>query len=58
MQRRFYEIEIQKSFTNLNMAQVWSAYEIRTDPKPPSNRIRGLNSNQLPFLKMEMFIDS
>ena len=39
------------------MAQVWSAYEIRTSPETPSN-IRGLNSIQLHFENGRWFIDS
>jgi len=54
----FYEIELKRAFSEFgNMAQVWSAYEIRTDPKTTSN-IRGLNSIQLHFENGRWFIDS
>ncbi len=39
------------------MAQVWSAFEIRTDPKVASN-LRGLNSIQLHFENGRWWIDS
>ena len=40
-----------------NIAQVWSAFEIRTDPKTASN-IRGLNSIQLHYENGRWSIDS
>ena len=40
-----------------NIAQVWSAFEIRTDPKTESN-ITGLNSIQLHYENERWFIDS
>ena len=39
------------------MAQVWSAFEIRTSPEKPSN-VRGLNSIQLHFENGRWYIDS
>ena len=54
----FYEKEIKRSVQTFGtMAQVWSAYEIRTSPETPSN-IRGLNSIQLHFENGRWFIDS
>ena len=54
----FYEKELKRNVTHFgNLAQVWSAFEIRTDPNIPSN-IRGLNSIQLHFENERWFIDS
>ncbi len=53
-----YEIELKREVRHFgNIAQVWSAFEIRTDRKKPSN-IRGLNSIQLHFENDRWFIDS
>jgi hypothetical protein len=54
----FYEKEL-KRMTNQfgNIAQVWSAFEIRTDPNIESN-IRGLNSIQLHYENGRWWIDS
>jgi len=40
-----------------NIAQVWSAFEIRTEPDV-STTIRGLNSIQLHYEKGRWYIDS
>lgn len=54
----FYEKELKRIISNYgNMAQVWSAFEIRTDPNTETN-IRGLNSIQLHFENGRWFIDS
>ena len=54
----FYEIELKREVSHFgNMAQVWSAFEIRTDPNIASE-IRGLNSIQLHFEKGRWWIDS
>ena len=54
----FYEKELKRKVTHFgNLAQVWSAFEIRTDPKIVSN-IRGLNSIQLHYENGRWFIDS
>jgi len=54
----FYEIELKREVSHFgNMAQVWSAFEIRTDPNVASG-IRGLNSIQLHFEKGRWWIDS
>lgn len=54
----FYEIELKRTVSQFgNMAQVWSAYEVRTNPEIPST-IRGLNSIQLHFENGRWFIDS
>lgn len=54
----FYEIELKRSVSRFgNMAQVWSAFEIRTDPDLESNT-RGLNSIQLHYEKGRWWIDS
>lgn len=54
----FYEKELKRIVSNYgNLAQVWSAFEIRTDPEVASN-VRGLNSIQLHFEKGRWFIDS
>ena len=50
----FYEREVSHFG---NMAQVWSAFEIKTDPNVASD-IRGLNSIQLHFEKGRWWIDS
>lgn len=53
----FYEIELKRIVSEFgNMAQVWSAYEVRTNPKIISN-IRGLNSIQLHYENGRWFID-
>lgn len=54
----FYEIELKRTVSQYsNMAQVWSAYEVRTNPETTTN-IRGLNSIQLHFENGRWFIDS
>lgn len=54
----FYEKELKRIVSNYgNLAQVWSAFEIRTDPDVASN-VRGLNSIQLHFEQGRWFIDS
>ncbi|MHA7130887.1 hypothetical protein [Algoriphagus namhaensis] len=54
----FYEKELKRKVSNYgNIAQVWSAFEIRTDPKTESNS-RGLNSIQLHYENGRWFIDS
>lgn len=54
----FYEIELKRVVSHYgNMAQVWSAFEIRTDPNIASDS-RGLNSIQLHFEKGRWWIDS
>ena len=54
----FYEKELKRKVSKFgNIAQVWSAFEIRTDPKIESN-IRGLNSIQLHYEKSRWWIDS
>lgn len=54
----FYEKEIKRKTTHYgNMAQVWSAFEIRTDPEIASF-IRGLNSIQLHFENGRWYINS
>lgn len=54
----FYETELKRRDSQYgNMAQVWSAFAIRTDPKAESN-IRGLNSIQLHYENGRWFIDS
>ncbi len=54
----FYEKELKRKVSQFgNIAQVWSAFEIRTDPKIQSN-IRGLNSIQLHYEKGRWWIDS
>lgn len=54
----FYEKEIKRKTSHYgNMAQVWSAFEIRTDPDVASN-VRGLNSIQLHFENDRWYIDS
>ena len=53
----FYEIELKREVSHFgNMTQVWSAFEIRTDPNIASE-IRGLNSIQLHFEKGRWWID-
>ena len=53
-----YEKELKRIVSKFgNIAQVWSAFEIRTDPKTESN-IRGLNSVQLHYENGRWFIDS
>ncbi len=54
----FYENELKRKVSKYgNVAQVWSAFEIRTDPNTESN-IRGLNSIQLHYENGRWFIDS
>ncbi|GAB5527794.1 MAG: hypothetical protein Roseis2KO_56660 [Roseivirga sp.] len=54
----FYEKELKRKVSKYgNIAQVWSAFEIRTDPKTASN-IRGLNSIQLHYENGRWYIDS
>ena len=54
----FYEQELKRTVSHFgNMAQVWSAFEIRTDPKEVSD-MRGLNSIQLHYENGRWFIDS
>jgi hypothetical protein len=54
----FYEKELKRKVSHFgNIAQVWSAFEIRTNPKIESN-IRGLNSIQLHYEKGRWIIDS
>lgn len=54
----FYEIELKRRVSKYgNIAQVWSAFEIRTDPKVEST-VRGLNSIQLRFENGRWWIDS
>ncbi|MDT8416136.1 MAG: hypothetical protein RQ735_12275 [Flavobacteriaceae bacterium] len=54
----FYEKELKRLVSQFgNIAQVWSAFEIRTHPETESN-IRGLNSIQLHFENGRWYIDS
>ncbi len=54
----FYEKELKRKVSQFgNIAQGWSAFEIRIDPKTESN-IRGLNSIQLHYEKGRWWIDS
>ncbi|CAD5279376.1 MULTISPECIES: hypothetical protein [unclassified Imperialibacter] len=54
----FYEKELKREVSHFgNIAQVWSAFEVRTDLNIASN-IRGLNSIQLHFEKGRWWIDS
>jgi hypothetical protein len=54
----FYEIELKREVRHFgNIAQVWSAFEIRTNPEIPT-AIRGLNSIQLHYEKGRWYIDS
>lgn len=54
----FYEKELKRDVSRFgNIAQVWSAFEIRTDPNKAST-IRGLNSIQLHLEKGRWWIDS
>ena len=54
----FYEKELKRIVSKYgNVAQVWSAFEIRTDPKIESN-IKGLNSIQLHYENGRWWIDS
>jgi hypothetical protein len=53
-----YEMELKREVRQFgNIAQVWSAFEIRTDPEVSTN-IRGLNSIQLHYEKGRWYIDS
>ncbi|WP_445732829.1 hypothetical protein [Mariniflexile sp.] len=54
----FYEIELKRLVSNYgHIAQVWSAFEIRTDPKTETN-VRGLNSIQVHYENGRWWIDS
>ncbi len=54
----FYEKELKRKVSRFgNIAQVWSANEIRIDPETESN-IRGLNSIQLHYENGRWWIDS
>jgi len=54
----FHEKELKRRVSKYgNIAQVWSAFEIRTDPNVESE-IRGLNSIQLHFENGRWWIDS
>jgi hypothetical protein len=54
----FYEKELKRKVAKYgNIAQVWSAFEIRTDPETESNII-GLNSIQLHYENGRWWIDS
>ncbi|SFN86688.1 hypothetical protein SAMN04487989_10595 [Bizionia echini] len=54
----FYEKELKRTISQFgNIAQVWSAFEIRTNPEIETN-IRGLNSIQLHYENGRWFIDS
>lgn len=54
----FYEKELKRKSSQFgNIAQVWSAFEIRTDPEV-SSTIRGLNSIQLFYEKGRWWIAS
>ncbi|WKK74215.2 hypothetical protein QYS49_20865 [Marivirga salinae] len=54
----FYEKELKRVVTKYgNMAQVWSAFEIRTEPETTTD-IRGLNSIQLHYEIGRWYIDS
>ena len=54
----FHEIELKRIVSKYgNIAQVWSAFEIRTDPKTETNN-RGLNNIQLHYENGRWFIDS
>jgi len=54
----FYEIELKRKTNQFGrMAQVWSAFEIRTSPNKASD-VKGLNSIQLHFENNRWYIDS
>lgn len=54
----FHEKELKRKVSHFgNIAQVWSAFEIRTKPEVESN-IRGLNSIQLHYENGRWWIDS
>lgn len=54
----FYEKELKRKVSVYgNIAQVWSAYEIRSELEVPTN-IRGLNSIQLHYENDRWYIDS
>jgi len=54
----FYEKELKRTVSQFgNIAQVWSAFEIRTDPEI-ATIVRGLNSIQLHYENERWFIDS
>ncbi len=54
----FYEKELKRKVSKYgNIAQVWSAFEIRADPNTESNS-RGLNSVQLHYENGRWWIDS
>lgn len=53
-----YEIELKREIRHFgNIAQVWSAFEVRTEPEIPTT-IRGLNSIQLHYENDRWYIDS
>lgn len=54
----FYEVELKREVSQFgNMAQVWSAFEARTNPNTESP-VRGLNSIQLHYENGRWWIDS
>ena len=54
----FYEKELKRTVSQFgNIAQVWSAFEIRTDPEI-ATIVRGLNSIQVHYENERWFIDS
>lgn len=54
----FYEVELKRTVSHYgNMAQVWSAFEVRTDANTPGD-VRGLNSIQLHFENNRWYIDN
>lgn len=54
----FYEKELKRKVSQFgNIAQVWSAFEIRTEPEKEST-LRGLNSIQLHYENGRWWIDS
>lgn len=56
--KNFYEKELKREISRFgNMAQVWSAFEVRTEPNISSS-IRGLTSIQLHYEKGRWWIDS
>jgi len=54
----FYEVELKREVSHYgNMAQIWSAFEVRMEPNITTN-IRGLSSIQLYFVKGRWWINS
>ncbi len=54
----FYEIELHRIVNTYgNLAQIWSTFEIRTNPKVPSS-LRGVNSIELYFSEGRWWIAS